>query len=625
VNTFARFLLALALALALSQAATDLPAQQSAPEHSFTDRLRSDAEKGDALAQSTLGEALLLGKLGLAKDPSKAARWYRKAADQKYPAAELMLGLCYGDGSGVKRDQAEAVKWIRKAADQKLPRAQYEIGMRYFNGKGIAVNKAEAVEWITRAANQGFAPAECDLGICYAKGFLVERSEDEAVNWYRKSAESGYAKAQAALGNAYANGEGIPKDGVEAMRWLRRSADQNDANGQYYLGAFYAEGRAGTQDPSQALNWFRKAAKQGSALAQYDLAVSYLEGRGVSKDESEATKWFERAAEHDLPLAQFNLGVLYANGRGVPKSQFEAVKWWRKAAEHDLKMAQYNLAISYSDGDGVARDYVQAYKWAILAAVHRVRFAKETADGLERKLSKSQIAEGQKLAREFKPTPSSDPTLDLGTTESFPVSPSVTGFFITEDGYVVTDAQVRGTPLRLITASGVIPARVVKVDAGNGLALLKAEGKFTALTVAPGQPQLGSSVATVGFPAIGLQAFVPTLSKGEVASASGAGEDAHYFPTSASVRPGNSGGALIDQAGNVLGVVSSKSGRGDGSGANGAARDEVSFAVKSSVLLSFLDSVPEVASKLKAPAAKEGSFQEAAARAEQATVLVLGY
>src|SRR5213075_1795856 len=126
------------------------------------------------------------------------------------------------------------------------------------------------------------------------------------------------------------------------------------------------------------------------------------------------------------------------------------------------------------------------------------------------------------------------------------------------------------------------------------LALLKAEGKFSALTVAPWQPvQLGSMVATVGFPTIGLQAFVPTLSKGEVASASGAGDDAHYFPTSASVRPGNSGGALIDQAGNVMGVVSSKSGRANVSGANGAARDEVSVAVKSSVLLSFLESVPE--------------------------------
>ena len=57
MNTFARFLLALALAPALSQAATDLPAQQSAPERSFADRLRSDAEKGDALAQSILTQA----------------------------------------------------------------------------------------------------------------------------------------------------------------------------------------------------------------------------------------------------------------------------------------------------------------------------------------------------------------------------------------------------------------------------------------------------------------------------------------------------------------------------------------------------------------------------------------
>src|SRR5262245_36526140 len=126
---FARFVPL--VALALSQVVTDLSAQQSALERSFGERLRSDAEKGDALAQSTLGEALLLGKRGLADDPSKAVRWYRKAADRKYSPAELMLGLCYASGSGVKRDQAEAAKWIRKAAEQNLARAQYELGLRY--------------------------------------------------------------------------------------------------------------------------------------------------------------------------------------------------------------------------------------------------------------------------------------------------------------------------------------------------------------------------------------------------------------------------------------------------------------------------------------------------------------
>jgi len=55
--------------------------------------------------------------------------------------------------------------------------------------------------------------------------------------------------------------------------------------------------------------------------------------------------------------------------------------------------------------------------------------------------------------------------------------------------------------VRLVTSAGIIAARVVKVDAANDLALLKAEGRFAALPVVAGRAlRLGSTVATVSFP-----------------------------------------------------------------------------------------------------------------------------
>ena len=113
--------------------------------------------------------------------------------------------------------------------------------------------------------------------------------------------------------------------------------------------------------------------------------------------------------------------------------------------------------------------------------------------------------------------------------------------------------------MRLVTSAGLISAKVVKVDAANDLALLKAEGRFAALPVAASRGvKLGGTVATVGFPNIGLQGFAPKLAKGEIASLSGAGDDARYFQISVPVQPGNSGGALVDERGNVVGVVSAK-------------------------------------------------------------------
>jgi S1-C subfamily serine protease len=67
----------------------------------------------------------------------------------------------------------------------------------------------------------------------------------------------------------------------------------------------------------------------------------------------------------------------------------------------------------------------------------------------------------------------------------------------------------------LDTSAGLIDATVVKADTANDLALLKAAGRFTPLPVAASRGvKLGGTVATVGFPNIGLQGFSPKLAKG---------------------------------------------------------------------------------------------------------------
>ena len=182
------------------------------------------------------------------------------------------------------------------------------------------------------------------------------------------------------------------------------------------------------------------------------------------------------------------------------------------------------------------------------------------------------------------------------------------------------------SPQFSLASTGLFSAKVVKVDAANDLALLKAEGRFAALPVAASRAvKLGGTVVTVGFPNIGLQGFAPKLAKGEIASLSGAGDDARYFQISVPVPPGNSGGALVDERGNVVGVVSAKLSASAALQATGALPENVNYAVKSSYLLSFLESVPEVSAKLKEPNTKERKFENVVKDAEQAAVLVLVY
>jgi len=127
------------------------------------------------------------------------------------------------------------------------------------------------------------------------------------------------------------------------------------------------------------------------------------------------------------------------------------------------------------------------------------------------------------------------------------------------------------------------------------------------------------------FPTRPLQGFSPKLAKREIASLSGAGDDPRYFQISVPVQPGNSGGALVDERGNVIGIVSAKLDASAALAASGALPENVNYAVKSSLLLSFLESVPDVSAKLKEPNTKDESFEDMVKSAQDAAVLVLVY
>ena len=447
----------------------------------------------------------------------------------------------------------------------------------------------------------------------------------------RTKAEKGDAQSQFELGNAFYIGSlGVAKDQVEAAKWYRRAAEQDLPEAQHNLGVSYADGQGVAKDEAEAVKWFRKAAEQNLPEAQFNVGIYYHEGRGVTRDDKEAVKWYRKAAEQNCGPAQYSLGLCYAKGEGVAKDDAEAVKWYRKAAEQNFADAQYGLGLCYAKGQGVAKDYVEGYKWMLLAEARGNEEAKTGVTILAGQMSREQTAEGQKLARNFRPRqvpPAGFVGSGMHILQTRPEC-SGSGFFITEDGYLVTNGHVAGyaAQVRLVTEAGLISAKVVKVDSANDLSLLKAEGKFAALPVATSRAvKMGSTVATVGFPNIGLQGFAPKLAKGEIAALSGAQDDPRYFQISVPVQPGNSGGALVDEHGNVVGVVSAKLNVAAALATSGALPENVNYAVKSSLLLSFLESVPEVAVKLKEPNTKDRKFEDVVKSAEQAAVLVLVY
>ena len=82
-----------------------------------------------------------------------------------------------------------------------------------------------------------------------------------------------------------------------------------------------------------------------------------------------------------------------------------AVFWYRKSGDQGHAPAQLALSSAYYEGEGVPKDFVLFYMWRNLAAAQGDEIGKKAREALETLMTPSQIAEGQKLSREWKPKP----------------------------------------------------------------------------------------------------------------------------------------------------------------------------------------------------------------------------
>lgn len=505
---------------------------------------------------------------------------------------------------------------------------------------------SQAARWCFEDASQS-AGSVCysrctQLGHYYREGEGVETNAVEAVKWYRRAIDLGVVSnggtAEYQLAFCYFGGEGVPQDDAEGLKWIKKAIENGYKENRELENAV---ARYASEDGDQrtALKYWRKLAAQGDARAAYWVgAVCYI-GQGVPRDYQEAVRWLQIGAAKGDQDAQFNLGLAYDEGKGVTRDYGEAGSWYRRSAEQGNQGGQINLGVCYMVGKGVPRDYVAAHKWFNLAAAQSGEGG-ETANRnisiLERRMNTSQIAEAQRLAREF--VPRKEPTWDETQPIADKAKANGTGFFITEDGYLITNQHVgegnllddplgiERRSIKVRTAAGELPARVIRSDAANDLALLKVEGTFTALPIKPSRGvRLGETVATVGFPNPALQGFSPKLTKVEINSLAGLQDDPKHFQVSLPIQPGNSGGALVDSSGNVVGVVVAKLSQRAALATTGTLAENVNYAVKSSFLLSFLESVPGLAEKLKEPRTDKRPFEEVVRDTEKSTALVLVY
>jgi hypothetical protein len=99
--------------------------------------------------------------------------------------------------------------------------------------------------------------------------------------------------------------------------------------------------------------------------------------------------------------------MMYDTGQGVPQDYAQAAVWYRKSADQGDDAAQFALGGMYEGGRGVPQNYVSAHMWFNLAASRANNatrsLAVEERDTVAAKMTLDQIAEAQRMAREWTP------------------------------------------------------------------------------------------------------------------------------------------------------------------------------------------------------------------------------
>jgi S1-C subfamily serine protease len=400
------------------------------------------------------------------------------------------------------------------------------------------------------------------------------------------------------------------KDYEKAYMLFLLLAEQEDATVQFNLGQMYKEGKGVPQDYNEAVKWYRLSAEQGDAQAQYNLGVMYDKGLGVQHDYKEAAKWWKLAADQGLAEAQFGLGLIYQYRQRVQDYK-KAIKWYRLSAEQGFAPAQVNLGLMYEKGLGVPQDYVSAHMWYNLAGSKGIKVAIKNRNLLQKRMTPQQIAKAQEMVRNWKSSGrikiAESPTTiaPQPSTPQPPKSKDVaiatgTGFLFGSQDYIITNYHVvKGTSEVKVkfTNGESINAEVVARDTQNDVAILKLtkspsfqsrEMKFGDSSMV----RMGDKVFTIGYPSINIMGFKPKYTEGVISAVTGIKDNPTVFQTTVPIQPGNSGGPLFNDKGEVVGLTTSSLSL-LAIESMGAVPQSVNYAVKSSFVKNTISTIPE--------------------------------
>jgi len=156
------------------------------------------------------------------------------------------------------------------------------------------------------------------------------------------------------------------------------------------------------------------------------------------------------------------------------------------------------------------------------------------------------------------------------------------GFLIDTKGFIITNAHVlKGSGAIVVNSKGEeFNAIIVNIDLEKDLAILKIDDteyevlKSLPYSIRKANTELGEQVFTLGYPRNDI-----VYGEGYLSARTGYNSDSLTYQVQISANPGNSGGPVFNNNGEVIGILSTRQAQAEG----------VAFAVKSKNILRMVD------------------------------------
>ena len=299
-------------------------------------------DKIAAKAASYLGRMYLRGE-AVKQSYDQAAKWFQRGVANGDSTSQNGMGLLYLHGLGLPKDELKAAEYFRTAADQDHPSAQVNLakllldqGDTYHANSYLELaarhGHIEAFYYLAEIASQGVGrDRSCGVATTYYK-IVAEKAEpihssfdtaneaykngdvEGALVRYMMAAEQGFEAAQANV--AYLLDEEKSRLSLDFLLPIRRSRPS-------FL-----------RNAALALIYWTRSAKQSNMDSMVKMGDYYHAGIGTQADEEKAAACYQAASEFQQSAqALWNLGWMHENGLGVEQDFHLAKRFYDQALE----------------------------------------------------------------------------------------------------------------------------------------------------------------------------------------------------------------------------------------------------------------------------------------------------